>query len=354
MLLCFNSRVDNTDKNGKMIKGLSSIKDQLKSQLIEQAINFAEQGKYVDAARSFDQSELQPSSQRSNMAKLAFSYYRSALAHQANLNLEAAVGDLVKALQFSSLPRELRALIQQRLSILEKAPDAEVVKFDQAVAGQFDRRSSEVQLRAEFIARFKLNQANRKRNVKAIDEISAVGVYRWAGDESRNEQWSRLIRQFKSGDSMMPAFFGRVLAEHVMATPKCNKWIEEVDYIVPVPSAVGRTAERGVDILGKAGNHLSSRLRIPIRIDFLKRRNGSERSRFASKASLASQYSFNEKKAAELQGRVVLLLDDVMNRGNTAGVCASHLRNLGCCKIVLLVLALSESSLQSSRHAGNA
>ena len=45
-----------------------------------------------------------------------------------------------------------------------------------------------------------------------------------------------------------------------------------------------------------------------------------------------------------------MLLDDVMNRAHTTGVCASPLRELRCARVFLLVLAPSESSLQSSRY----
>ena len=118
-----------------------------------------------------------------------------------------------------------------------------------------------------------------------------------------------------------------------------------------VPAAASRTAERGMDIVVRTGEHLRPRLGIPMRTDLLKRVDHSERSRFISKFALAGQYSFNQRKAEEIRGGAVLLLDDVMTRGYTAGVCASRLREFGCDKVVLLVLALAESSLQSSRHA---
>ena len=130
----------------------------------------------------------------------------------------------------------------------------------------------------------------------------------------------------------------------------CQAWIRDVDYIVPVPAAASRTSERGVNIVARTGEHLSSRLGVPIRTDFLRRNDSSERSRFVGKSALYSQYGFNQKKAKEIRGRTVILLDDVMNRGNTAGVCALRLREAGCSRVVLLVLALAESSLQSSRH----
>ena len=217
--------------------------------------------------------------------------------------------------------------------------------------GRFEKPPSEVELRGRFLQRFGLNQAMRARTVEGIDEVSAVGVYRWAGDTHRNEQWSRLIREFKQGDPVLPGFFGRILAEHMRATPMCRAWTREADYIVPVPAAGSRKAERGFDIVARTGEHLGSRLGIPVRTDFLKREDVSVRSRFVGKTELGGQYTFAERKADEVRGRTVLLLDDVMNRGHTTGVCAQRLRDSGCGRVVLLVLALAESSLQSSRHA---
>ena len=68
---------------------------------------------------------------------------------------------------------------------------------------------------------------------------------------NRNEQWSQLIRKFKSGEAALPALFARILAEHVRTTPMCKAWMREVDYIVPVPAAASRTATRGINIVVK-------------------------------------------------------------------------------------------------------
>ena len=299
----------------------------------------------------FEQSGVLPSAQATDAGHLAYAFYRRALKYQSNLNEVAAIRDLQTALQFPGLRRPLRRLIQQRMSVIEQGASAEARKFAAAIAGQFDGPPSSVELREKFLERFGLSQPKRRPAVDDVDEISTVGVYRWAGDVNRNERWSRLIREFKAGDAVLAAFFGRLLAEHVRGNAMCNAWTCEVDYIVPVPAAASRTAERGMDIVVSAGEHLSSRLGIPIRTDLLRRKDQSQRSREVSKSVLAGQYAFNEKKADEIEGRVILLLDDVMTRGYTAGVCASRLRESGCARVVLLVLALAESSLQSSRHA---
>lgn len=333
---------------------LSGLKAQWQGKLLDEAVRLARQGHHLDAAETFDRSGALPGQQTKHADDLAYALYRRALTHQSDMDESGAIRDLETALRFPGLPRRLWSLIHTRLTVIQKGAGAEVREFDAAIAARFEKPPSEVDLRGMFLLRFSLNQANRSRTVEGIDEMSAIGVNRWAGDTLRNEQWSRLIRAFKQGESTLPGFFGRILAEHVRASPMCQAWIREVDYIVPVPAAGYRKAERGFDIVARTGEHLGSRLGIPIRTDFLKREDSSVRSRFVGKAELAGQYLSPDRKAEEIRGRTVLLLDDVMNRGHTTGVCSQRLRGSGCKRVVLLVLAVAESSLQSSRHAQGA
>ena len=333
-----------------MSKGLSSLKSQLQGKLLDDAFRLAREGHHSEAAKSYDQSGSQPEQQARHADDLAYAFYRRALGHLSEQNKSRAIRDLNVALRFPGVPRWLASLIHQRVAVMQKGASVEVTKFDAAVASRFERLPSEVELLGMFLEKFGLNQAKRILTVEGIDEVSAIGVYRWAGDAHRNEQWSRLIRKFKGGDPELPKFFGRILAEHIRAVPMCRMWVSEVDYIVPVPATACRRSERGFDILTVTAEHLSARLGIPQRTDFLKRSDSSEKSRFLSKAELARQYSFVDENVDDAQGRTVLLLDDVMSRGHTAEVCALRLRESGCKRVVLLVLAQSESSLQSRRH----
>ena len=293
---------------------------------------------------------MSPGQQVSNSDDLAYAFYRRALLYQSKQENLKALEDLERAREFPGLPKPLKLLIQARLTALQKPNQEDIQKFDQAIAEQFDRSPSDIDLHAEFLGRFGLHQAQRIPKVVGIDEISTVGVYRWMGDINRNEQWSQLIRKFKQGDNALTAFFGRIMAEHIWATPTCKAWLSEIDYIVPVPAAAARTADRGIDIVAKTGEHLGQRLAIPLRTDFLNRSADSERSRFVSRAALEQQYSFDQRKASTVQGCTILLLDDVMNRGYTASVCTSLLKKFGCSKVVFLVLAQAESTLQSDRY----
>lgn len=324
---------------------------QLQAKLIEQAIELARRGQYVESAQKFEQSDADESGIQTESSLIAFAFYRRALLYLANMDLQDAIRHLETANRFPGVPNRLRSLFQERISAIRKDPSSEIREFDAAIADRFESRPTSIDLRAEFLRKYTLSQARRKRTIPKIDAVSAVGVYRWAGDINRNETWSELIRAFKQGDQGLPAFFGRILAEHVRTSETCKDWICEVDYIVPVPASSQRIAQRGADIVTKMGDHLSSRLKIPIRTDFLRRGENSERSRDVHKAHLASQYTFNHKKELNIKDRVILLLDDVMTRGHTAEVCASRLREGGCSKVFLLVLALAESTLQSNRHS---
>ena len=322
--------------------------------LLEQAIEQAEQGDYLGSAAAFEQSGVMAGEHVSGATDLAYAFYRRALCRLVDLDVRGAIRDLDTARRFPNLPKRLRSLLQERVTAIQREPMAELRQFDSAIADRFERRASEVDLRGEFLGKYGLSQANRVQAVEGVDGISAVGVYRWAGDINRNERWSRLIREFKRGEEGLPALFGRILAEHVRAMSTCREWVRTVDCIVPVPAAVGRTAQRGADVVATTGEHLGTRLGIPVRTDFLRRKANAERSRDVGKAALAAQYSFNPKKEQEIEGRTVLLLDDVMTRGYTAHACASRLKEHGCAKVFLLVLALAESTLQSSRHSPTA
>ena len=346
-----NKRPGRTEGRTGNFKGLANLGAQLKAGLLDRAIQLAGQGDYLESVAAFEQSGAIAGDQKSGAADLAYALYRRALNWLADSDVRGAIRDLETARRFPNLPHRLRSRLQERLTAIQCEPAADLRKLDAAIADRFERRASEVDLRGEFLEKYGLSQAKREQTVDGVGGISAVGVYRWVGDINRNERWSRLIREFKSGDKGLPALFGRILAEHVRATSMCREWVREVDYIVPVPAAASRTAERGADAVASAGEHLGTRLGIPVRNDFLRRRENAERSREVGKMALAAQYSFNRKKEQQIEGRVVLLLDDVMTRGHTAAACASRLKGHGCAKVFLLVLALAESSLQSSRYS---
>ena len=173
---------------GGTFDGLLGLKAQWQGKLLDEAVRLARQGHHLDAAETFDVSGALPGQQTKYADDLAYALYRRALTHQSDLDESSAIGDLETALRFPGLSRRLWSLIHTRLTVIQKGAGAEVREFDEAIAERFEKPPSEVDLRGMFLQRFRLNQAKRSRTVEGIDEMSAIGVYRWSGDTHRNEQ----------------------------------------------------------------------------------------------------------------------------------------------------------------------
>ena len=338
------------------IKDFSDLKGLMHSRFLDEAVELSSSGRYEDAAAKLDELNLSSDQKRRHANLLAYTYYRRALLHQCERSILKAIDDLEKAYAFPEVDSTLRLLIQNRRTAIQNGSKSEqITKFDDAIFEYFERRQHNVNLRHEFLRKYGLSQPQRIQEISYVDDISTVGVYRWKGDYNHAEQWSRLIREFKQGDKIIIALFGRVLAEHVRANTQFMAWLKEVDYIVPVPADARRSADREAKIVAEMASHLSQRLAVPHRTDILKRDGDGDRSRFTGRSGLERQYlSVSDEKKRYTRDRIVLLLDDVTTRGYTASVCAQRLKEAGCRRVFLLTLAQAESSLQSSRHFGEA
>ena len=222
------------------IKDFSDLKDLMKDKLVDEAVELAKQGQYAHAAAKIDELKLSPEQKRSQADLFAYAYYRRALLHQHNKMALKAINDLEKARSFPDLAGPLRSLVQRRLTAIQtsrKSP--EIQKLDDTIDQYFRRNTFDINLRDKFLRKYGLSQAQRSLQIDHIDAFSCIGVYRWRGDLNHDEKWSQLIRTFKQGDKTTLAFFGRILTEHVQTTSQCAKWLEEIDYIVPVPLPLG-------------------------------------------------------------------------------------------------------------------
>ena len=338
------------------IKDFSDLKDLMVPRFLNEAVELASSARYERAAAKLDELHLSSDQMRGHANLLAYTYYRRGLLRQCEGSILKAINDLEKARAIPDVEDTLRLLIQNRLTAIQNGSRSnEIEKFDDSITRYFEGRHQNINLRQEFLRKYGLSQPQRVQEIADVDGISTVGVYRWKADSNHGEQWSRLIREFKQGDKAIIAFFGRVLAEHVRANSQCMGWLKEVDYIVPVPADARRSADRGANIVAEMTIHLSQRMAVPHRTDILKRDRGADRSRYASRSDLERQYSLlSDEKKRRARDRVVLLLDDVTNRGHTASVCARRLKEAGCRRVYLLALAQAESSLQSTRHFGEA
>lgn len=118
--------------------------------------------------------------------------------------------------------------------------------------------------------------------------------------------------------------------------------IEQYDFVVPVPLHWRRKNWRGynqAELLGRVvANHLTCNLINPlIRKRYTKTQ--TKRKKWQRKGAMKSVFALNKKNNVQLEGKTVLLVDDVATTGATAKECAALLQKAGVKSIALLTFA---------------
>lgn len=113
---------------------------------------------------------------------------------------------------------------------------------------------------------------------------------------------------------------------------------KEGSILIPVPLHRGRLWRRGFNQSAIVARELSRRLNVPMTVDALKRvkstpplkgLNMLQRRRTVSGA-------FRANPKANLRGRLVILVDDVLTTGSTADACARALKRAGAARVELV------------------
>ena len=327
------------------INNLSEIGAAIKRRNVEEAEVLLQSGRFLDCANLLDGIDTNELLRHPNSHNFAFAFYRRAVRHQYSDNYSQAVKDLETAKKFPNLPESLKRLFQSRLTAILKPQPSEVLDFNAYVCDQFN--ADKPSLLSEFSRKCRLQQPRHGLNIPNIYDYSCVGTYRWEGDINSSEILSQLIRNSKAGEKDKLPLFAHLMAEHIFRTPHVRNWLEVIDYLVPVPFSQISAAKRGVQITTILADQLGSRLRIPCAHNFLRRQGNNIRARDATLRQIEAQYTFNERMRGVAKGRVVLLIDDVVAKGKTARICAGRLKELGCKRVFLLVVAQSESTIKS-------
>src|SRR5436190_18366196 len=148
-----------------------------------------------------------------------------------------------------------------------------------------------------------------------------------------------LIHQFKYADRHdARALFGRWLAE------AGRDLIVGIDVVVPVPLSRLRLLSRRFNQAGILAQELSRQTGLAVDAHLL------QRSRFTKtqvglthdqrRRNLAGAFRVRRNRQAALEGRNVLLVDDVITTGATVEACARALKRAGAARVDVLALAL--------------
>jgi ComF family protein len=169
-----------------------------------------------------------------------------------------------------------------------------------------------------------------QRHPPAWDRGAAAVLYRGAG--------RRIVLALKHGDRLDMV---RPLAGWMARAGR--ELLQETDLIVPVPLHWRRLLMRRYNQSAELARGLARASGRPVVVDLLTRRRATTpqegMGRDARAANQADAFAVTPRRAAQLQGRAVLMIDDVLTSGATLSACAECLRAAGACRVDVLALA---------------
>ena len=168
----------------------------------------------------------------------------------------------------------------------------------------------------------------------AYDRARAVAHYSGA--------MRALIHQFKYADRHdARALFGRWLAE------AGRDLIDGIDVVAPVPLSRWRLLSRRFNQAAILAQELSRQTGLAVDLHLLQRSRSTATqvglTRDQRRRNLAGAFRVPRSRRASLEGRNVLLIDDVITTGATVEACARTLRRAGAARVDVLALALVTS-----------
>ncbi len=148
----------------------------------------------------------------------------------------------------------------------------------------------------------------------------------------------KLILRYKfSSQAYLNHFFAQMIAKNV----ENRKLLQQYDIIIPVPMHQKKMQKRGYNQTELVTNELSRILKIPAKNDILlKVFNTVTQSKLGGKARQSNiQHAFFVKKDIEVEGKKIILLDDIYTTGATSQECSRVLKEAGAAEILVVVLA---------------
>jgi ComF family protein len=152
--------------------------------------------------------------------------------------------------------------------------------------------------------------------------------------------WASLIAQFKFQEH---TGWAHSLATLIRSTPWVEPALENADWLLPMPLSLERLRERGFNQTLVLAHALA---RDKVRADVLLRVKNTVAQSSLPRAErlpgVQGAYAAEPTRAAEIQNKRVVLLDDVMTTGASLFEAARVLRRAGALHITALVLARTE------------
>jgi ComF family protein len=160
--------------------------------------------------------------------------------------------------------------------------------------------------------------------------------------------WSDLVARYKfGGDPAWAAVFAGLMLE-VPGMRACMDGLQADDWLVPLPLSAQRLQSRGFNQAWELGKALARLAGTAARTDaglLLRIRDTPPQVRLGREArlrNLKGAFVVDPLRVRDLQGRRVLLVDDVMTSGASLFVAAQALRDAGASAVSAMVFARTE------------
>jgi ComF family protein len=163
-----------------------------------------------------------------------------------------------------------------------------------------------------------------------FDRARAAGLYRRAIRE--------VLNRFKYDGQL---FLVRPLASMLISPATELLASHRVELIVPVPLHRRRLRQRGFNQAALLARRLGSILKLPVDYSSLKRSRWTEPQTGLSRRQRVKNVkgAFHLQRSEKVQGKCVLLLDDVFTTGETVNQCSRTLKDAGARGVLVLTVA---------------
>jgi len=171
--------------------------------------------------------------------------------------------------------------------------------------------------------------ADCQRHPVAFDQATAPLRY---GSVVRD-----LILQLKYARQILLAdLFSRELADHLATMP----WMVDVDLVQPVPLFWLRRLTRRFNQAALLAAAMAGMFGIPVTRTLHRIKHTIPQSRLSRGSRIANlRGAFRVSKPQEVEGKTILLVDDVMTTGTTCSECARVLRDAGALRVYAITVA---------------
>jgi len=168
--------------------------------------------------------------------------------------------------------------------------------------------------------------------------LSAMSQYYF----TKNSVLQQILHQLKyKGKKEIGSHFGRILGESIFRSGRFN----DIDSIVPLPLFASREKKRGYNQAAVLAEGISSVLHLPVLKTCIERTAATETQTQKNRVERWQNISgrFRLKNKEEIDGKHILLVDDVITTGATLDACVNEILRGANVRVSIATLAYAQS-----------